>query len=73
MAIKGQPFQLAETTPRASKRAINIAGFFVYLYGINKPTPDQAKNATVLFHIHGRTRTYEDAEEIAYGILFRVR
>jgi hypothetical protein len=64
---------LPDSTPRSSKKTINIAGFFVYLYGIDELTPEQAKDTTVLFHIHGRTRTYKDAEEIAHQLLYELR
>jgi len=62
-------FQLPDGTPRSSKTAINIAGFQVYLYGVDELTPEQAKDTTVLFHVHGRTRTYQDVEPIAHQLL----
>lgn len=52
---------------------INIAGFFVYLYGVDELSLQQAKDTTVLFHVHGRTRTYKDAEDFAHQLLFEIR
>ncbi|KIX00126.1 uncharacterized protein Z518_10263 [Rhinocladiella mackenziei CBS 650.93] len=68
-----KPFELTSNTPRSSKTTINIAGFHVYLYGVDSLTPEQAHDTIVLFHIHGRTRTYTDAEAIAHELLFRFR
>ncbi|OJJ50358.1 hypothetical protein ASPZODRAFT_164322 [Penicilliopsis zonata CBS 506.65] len=66
-------FRLLEDTPRASKTTINIAGFHVYLYGVDELTPQQRKDTTVLFHVHGRTRSYKDSEAVAHQLLHDVR
>ncbi|KAH7136273.1 Alpha/Beta hydrolase protein [Dactylonectria macrodidyma] len=66
-------FELLESTPRSSLTVLNIAGFHVYLYGVEQLNAEQAKDTTVLFHIHGRTRTYKDAEEIAHRLLSECR
>ena len=73
MSHRSQRFQLPENTRKSSKTTINIAGFHVYLYGVDELTPQQAKDTVILFHIHGRTRNYKDAEEFAYEFLFQVR
>jgi hypothetical protein len=62
-------FELADSIGRSSKTSANIAGFPVYLFGVDELNESQAKNTTVLFHIHGRTRTYADAEELAHYLL----
>lgn len=66
-------FVLANESPRSSKTTINIAGFIVYLYGVDELSAEQARDTTVLFHIHGRTRTYKDAEELAHQLLYDLR
>lgn len=52
---------------------INIAGISVYLYGVDELSIEQARETTVLFHIHGRTRSYKDAEELAHQVLYDMR
>lgn len=64
---------LPDSTPESSKTTLNIAGFHVHLYGVSELTPEQAKDTVVLFHIHGRTRTYKDAEAFAHQILHQLR
>ncbi|KAH7160468.1 Alpha/Beta hydrolase protein [Dactylonectria estremocensis] len=66
-------FELLESTPRSSLTVFNIAGFHVYLYGVDELSAEQAKDTTVLFHIHGRTRTYKDAEEVAHHLISECR
>ncbi|KAJ2893256.1 hypothetical protein MKZ38_008851 [Zalerion maritima] len=73
MALPTDVFELADSIPRSSFTKVNIAGFFVYLYGIDELTPDQAKDTTVFIHVHGRTRTYKDAEEMAHELLHQQR
>ncbi len=73
MTALNKPFELADTTPRSSKTTLNIAGCRIYLYGVNDLRPDEARDTIVLFHIHGRTRTYSDAEQLAHELLYRVR
>ncbi|KAH6880732.1 Alpha/Beta hydrolase protein [Thelonectria olida] len=62
-------FVRLESVPDSSTTIINIAGLHVYLFGVDELTPAQAEDTTVLFHVHGRTRTYKDAEEIAHQLL----
>lgn len=66
-------FQLLDSVPKASVTVLNIAGVHVYLFGVEELTPAQAKDTTVLFHVHGRTRTYRDAEEIAHQLVHEWR
>lgn len=66
-------FELLDSTPRSSLTVINISGFHLYLYGVDELTPAQRQDTTVIFHIHGRTRTYKDAEEIAHHLLSESR
>ncbi|CAK7219664.1 hypothetical protein SBRCBS47491_003923 [Sporothrix bragantina] len=73
MPSPNENFVLADDTPRSSKKTINIAGFHVYLYGVDELTPGQARDTTVVFHIHGRTRTYKDAEDLAHQVLHELR
>ena len=73
MSQQTKRFQLPESTPKSSKNTINIAGFHVYLYGVDELTPQQARNTVILFHIHGRTRNHKDAEEFAHEFLFQAR
>ncbi|CAK7233979.1 hypothetical protein SBRCBS47491_008793 [Sporothrix bragantina] len=73
MALPNGKFVLDDDTPRSSKTTINIAGFNVYLYGVDELTPEQARDTTVVFHIHGRTRTYKDAEDLAHQVLHDLR
>ncbi|KAJ5111285.1 Alpha/Beta hydrolase protein [Penicillium argentinense] len=65
--------QLPETTPKSSELKINIAGFHTYIYGADELSPQQAKNTVVLFHVHGRTRTYKNAELFAHQFLHQMR
>ncbi|KAF9892248.1 hypothetical protein FE257_002025 [Aspergillus nanangensis] len=73
MASNTQRFTLPESTPRSSKTTINIAGVLIYLYGVDELTPKQTQDTAVLFHVHGRTKDYHDAEEIAHELLFQTR
>ncbi|KAE8316728.1 hypothetical protein BDV41DRAFT_573621 [Aspergillus transmontanensis] len=74
MSIRSQPFiELPESTKRSSKMTINIAGFHVYLYGVDELSPQQSKDTVVLFHVHGRTRSYADAELFAHQFLFQLK
>jgi hypothetical protein len=74
MLLRSQPFnKLPESTTKSSKRAINIAGFHVYLYGVDELSPHQAEDTMVLFHAHGRTRSYADAELFAHQLLFQLK
>lgn len=74
MSLKTQRFDtLPESTIKSSETKINIAGFHVYLYGVDELSPQQAKNTVVLFHVHGRTRTYKNAELFAHQFLFQLR
>ncbi|KAB8223731.1 Alpha/Beta hydrolase protein [Aspergillus novoparasiticus] len=74
MSIRSQPFiELPESTTRSSKMTINIAGFHVYLYGVDELSPQQSKDTVVLFHVHGRTRSYADAELFAHQFLFQLK
>ncbi|KPM44069.1 hypothetical protein AK830_g2426 [Neonectria ditissima] len=66
-------FELLESIPRSSTLTINIAGIPLYLFGVDELNAEQRKDTTVLFHIHGRTRTYQDAEEIAHQLLHEWR
>ncbi|KAK9483391.1 Alpha/Beta hydrolase protein [Lipomyces starkeyi] len=63
-------FSLPDDTPRSSETTVNIAGILVHLYGVKELTPEQAKTTTVLFHAHGRTRSYKDAEAVAHQLLY---
>ncbi|KAK9373833.1 Alpha/Beta hydrolase protein [Lipomyces chichibuensis] len=63
-------YSLPDDTPRSSETTVNIAGILVHLYGVKELTPKQAKNTTVLFHAHGRTRSYKDAEAVAHQLLY---
>ncbi|KAI5459582.1 Alpha/Beta hydrolase protein [Mariannaea sp. PMI_226] len=62
-------FVLSDDIPRSSVTTINIAGFHLYLFGVNELNDVQAKDTTVLFKIHGRTRTYNDSEAFAHRLL----
>ncbi|KAF7626985.1 hypothetical protein AFLA_012927 [Aspergillus flavus NRRL3357] len=73
MASKNNHFVLPDSTPRSSKLTINIAGFHVHLYGVQELSAQQREDTTVLFHIHGRTRTYKDAEPVAHQLLYGMR
>lgn len=73
MARPTDRFVLQDNIPRSSRTTINIAGFTVYLYGVDELTAEQAKDTMVLFHIHGRTRTYKDAEAVAHQVLHDLR
>ncbi|CAK7216220.1 hypothetical protein SEUCBS140593_002802 [Sporothrix eucalyptigena] len=73
MAAPNSFFTLADSTPRSSKTTINIAGFHVHLYGVDELTPEQRKDTTVVFHVHGRTRTYKDAEALSHELLSELR
>lgn len=73
MASKNNHFVLPDSTPRSSKLTINIAGFRVHLYGVQELSAQQREDTTVLFHIHGRTRTYKDAEPVAHQLLYGMR
>ncbi|CAI7677944.1 unnamed protein product [Penicillium pancosmium] len=74
MSQKTQRFDtLPEDTVKSSKTKINISGFHVYLYGIDELSPQQAENTVVLFHVHGRTRTYKNAELFAHQFLHQLR
>jgi hypothetical protein len=73
MTAPNAKFVLEDNTPRSSKTTINIAGFHVHLYGVDDLTPEQAKDTTVVFHVHGRTRTYMDAEDVAHQVLSQLR
>ncbi|CAI7660061.1 unnamed protein product [Penicillium manginii] len=74
MSSKTQRFDtLPEDTVKSSELKINIAGFHVYLYGIDELSPQQAENTVVLFHVHGRTRTYKNAELFAHQFLHQLR
>ena len=74
MLLRSQPFnRLPESTTKSSKMAINIAGFHVYLYGVDELSPHQAEDTVVLFHLHGRTRSYADAELFAHQLLFQLK
>ncbi|KAE8366897.1 Alpha/Beta hydrolase protein [Aspergillus caelatus] len=74
MSLQNQPFtKLPESTTRSSKTTINIAGFHVYLYGADELSQQQAKDTVVLFHVHGRTRSYADAELFAHQFLFQLK
>lgn len=66
-------FLLPDSTPRSSTTIINIAGFHLYLFGVDELNEKQAKDTTVLFHIHGRTRTYKDSEAVAHQLLHEWR
>ncbi|KAK7419264.1 hypothetical protein QQX98_003416 [Neonectria punicea] len=63
----------SDSIPTSSTIAINIAGIPLYLFGVDELNEKQRKGTTVLFHIHGRTRTYKDAEKIAYKLLHEWR
>ncbi|KAK9237452.1 Alpha/Beta hydrolase protein [Lipomyces kononenkoae] len=69
MPSPNEAFTLSDDTPRSSETTVNIAGILVHLYGVNELTPDQAKDTTVLFHVHGRTRSYKDSEQFAHQLL----
>ncbi|CAK7224170.1 hypothetical protein SCUCBS95973_005429 [Sporothrix curviconia] len=73
MAAPNSPFSLADSTPRSSKTTINIAGFHVHLYGVDELTAEQRNDTTVVFHVHGRTRTYADAEDLSHTVLSELR
>lgn len=74
MSQKTQRFDtLPEDTVKSSKLKINISGFHVYVYGIDELSPQQAENTVVLFHVHGRTRTYKNAELFAHQFLHQLR
>lgn len=62
-------FRLDDQTIKSSQTTIVISGFHLHLYGVKELNEVQAKNTSVLFHVHGRTCTYKDAEEIAHHIL----
>ncbi|KAJ8101931.1 Alpha/Beta hydrolase protein [Lipomyces tetrasporus] len=63
-------FALPDDTPRSSETIVNIAGILVHLYGVKELTAEQAKDTTVLFHAHGRTRSYRDSEAVAHQLLY---
>lgn len=65
--------KLPEDTVKSSELKINISGFHVYLYGVDELSPQQSQNTVVLFHVHGRTRTYKNAELFAHQFLHQLR
>ncbi|KAB8264814.1 Alpha/Beta hydrolase protein [Aspergillus pseudonomiae] len=74
MSLRSRPFtKLPEGTTKSSKMTINIAGFHVYIYGVDELSPQQAEDTVVLFHVHGRTRSYADAELFAHQFLFQLK
>ncbi|KNG83314.1 hypothetical protein ANOM_007579 [Aspergillus nomiae NRRL 13137] len=74
MSLRSRPFtKLPEGTTKSSKMTINIAGFHVYIYGVDELSPQQAEDTVVLFHAHGRTRSYADAELFAHQFLFQLK
>ncbi|KAK9446896.1 Alpha/Beta hydrolase protein [Limtongia smithiae] len=73
MPVATDRFILDGNVLHSSMHTLNIGGFFVYLYGVDELTPSQALDTSVMFHVHGRTRTYHDAEEIAHQLLYSLR
>ncbi|OGM45378.1 hypothetical protein ABOM_005623 [Aspergillus bombycis] len=74
MSLRSQPFtKVPESTTKSSKTTIDIGGFHVYFYGAEELSPQQAEDTVVLFHVHGRTRSYTDAELFAHQFLFQLK
>ncbi|KAK9455437.1 Alpha/Beta hydrolase protein [Dipodascopsis uninucleata] len=73
MVAPAELFTLPEDTPKSSLTTVNIAGILVYVYGLEELTEAQKNNVVVFFHIHGRTRTYKNSEEVILQILADVR
>ncbi|KAK9370608.1 Alpha/Beta hydrolase protein [Lipomyces kononenkoae] len=69
MPSPNELFTLPDDTPRSSETNVNIAGILVHLYGVKELTLAQAQDTTVLFTVHGRTRSYKDSEQIAHQLL----